>query len=359
MSFPSRSNALLTGASAGSKYDEKKEEKKPSWEELEKKRLRRLRREQTRLSLLGPRVKPKTREQEEEELRLRRKLAAHPFMLPSCSPSPQPIKPLPGQKKPEKKSLAVKSTGTRVDQGEFSSFKMPKLVDAETGATLSLTRSRWSCQEGRINLDARSIIEAGTGRMDIFPSVPRPANDVDISVFQGRSDLLTDYLRSGPLNNFFHRYWDPKVDEVVAPQGRINYLAEEGVDFGDSIARPPGSASRTSSRSSSRGRCRSRPTSRPASPLIFTPEPVMEDKAPREEIHIPDILSLTKDDNWSKMEEKLYNELLTMAKSYEETNILPRNRLWTTRNLLFISRLQNPAPMLPWNLYAANLSECV
>lgn len=100
--------------------------------------------------------------------------------------------------------------------------------DSGTGEELKFTASKWSSREGRVNLDSKSIIAVGTGRLDIAHNLVC-LNNEDLSLHSSEFDsptrrerhsLVQQFLKRGPLIPMFHRDWDPKTDSV---KNQVNY----------------------------------------------------------------------------------------------------------------------------------------
>jgi hypothetical protein len=91
-----------------------------------------------------------------------------------------------------------------------------EIIDAESGENLSLTVARWNCREGRVNMDSKSIIATGTGKLDISSRVKKD-NVQSSSISSSLSDniLVQRYKDNGPLNIMYHVNWDPKTNKLV------------------------------------------------------------------------------------------------------------------------------------------------
>lgn len=162
-----------------------------------------------------------------------------------------------------------------------SAGRVTPFVDAETGEPLKFSLARWNNREGRVNLDGRTIIEMGTGRLDISRRVqanpstssiasynsstiscidspnksPDNCNYVsfatdsitinspesvgnrihnhsiscgtyaqsDSGTVQTRHPLLTQYLKTGPINIKHNKYWNPRTNTVIVPKSEQDF----------------------------------------------------------------------------------------------------------------------------------------
>jgi len=89
------------------------------------------------------------------------------------------------------------------------------IVDAETGENISLTVARWNCREGRVNMDSKSIIATGTGKLDISSKVQNNVQPLTISSSISDNILVQKYKDNGPLNIMYHVDWDPKTNKLL------------------------------------------------------------------------------------------------------------------------------------------------
>jgi hypothetical protein len=114
-----------------------------------------------------------------------------------------------GKKKYGMAGESLKSTGFADD----ANHNAPVMFDAETGEPLKFTTSTWNGLEGKVNLSPKSILERGTGKIDVLHAS-------GISTKQNyrarESNPLVSFLEeSGPLNVRMHKDWDAKTDQVV------------------------------------------------------------------------------------------------------------------------------------------------
>eukprot|EP01035_Chromulina_nebulosa_P023152 gene23152-30003_t len=102
------------------------------------------------------------------------------------------------------------------------------IVDAETGENLSLTVARWNCREGRVNMDSKSIIATGTGKLDVSSRAMNNAQFLStISSPISDNTLVRKYIENGPLNIMYHVNWDSKTNTLLmdTPEG-VKTVAE-------------------------------------------------------------------------------------------------------------------------------------
>lgn len=126
-----------------------------------------------------------------------------------------------------------------------------ELVDAETGEPIKLSNARWNAVEGRLNLDAKTILAMGTGKLNIsnkdngtkLPPIPSSSSSPQRQQQQQylmqseenvrRHPLVTQYLLEGPMNARFHKYWNVREDQVDLNDETRPDIMEEGVDYYD------------------------------------------------------------------------------------------------------------------------------
>ena len=97
-----------------------------------------------------------------------------------------------------------------------------------TSALSSTNISRRNSYQPDTNLNAALLARA----LQSIPQTPHTALTEEIPTGHRRHPLLTQYLKEGPLNAMYHRYWDPRSNTVVAEDehGQPLEVAEEGVD---------------------------------------------------------------------------------------------------------------------------------
>ena len=82
------------------------------------------------------------------------------------------------------------------------------VYDAETNAPISFTKSVWTSKEGRLNMDAKTLLGMGTGSLNISKS---NENSTDI---EKKNDLVQLFHSKGPLVPIFHKKWSAKTGNV-------------------------------------------------------------------------------------------------------------------------------------------------
>ena len=126
--------------------------------------------------------------------------------------------------------------------------------DAETGEVISLTKAKWSSVEGRLNYNRQSIIDMGTGRLNLKRSMSSPTTSMKdimtesmkesihslpsnekwdpsmetMSITNDRPHpLVKKFLADGPINLRVHKLWSPKTDGLISqPELRVLYVEE-------------------------------------------------------------------------------------------------------------------------------------
>jgi len=102
-----------------------------------------------------------------------------------------------------------------------------KFYDAETGEEIGLTQAKWSAKEGRLDLDAHTILIMGTGKLDIKNRVAnrmKQGNNEDENIIENsqpeilsptkRHPLVQKFLDIGPLTPMFNSRWNPLTNEI-------------------------------------------------------------------------------------------------------------------------------------------------
>jgi hypothetical protein len=111
------------------------------------------------------------------------------------------------------------------------------IIDAETGESLTFTTSTWNGIEGKVNLSSETILNRGTGKIDVLKAdIPVPIS----STSTDSNPLVAYFMENGPLNVRMHKDWDPKSGKVVklppVTQRLINcqtVTAEKILEFDD------------------------------------------------------------------------------------------------------------------------------
>ena len=126
--------------------------------------------------------------------------------------------------------------------------------DAETGEVINLTKAKWSSVEGRLNYNRQTIIDMGTGRLNLKRSMSPTTSMKDImtesmkcsvhsvpsneewmpsmetmSITNDRPHpLVKKFLEEGPINLRVHKLWSPKTDALKPqPELRVLYVEEK------------------------------------------------------------------------------------------------------------------------------------
>lgn len=104
-----------------------------------------------------------------------------------------------------------------------------KFYDAETGEEISLTHAKWSSKEGRLDLDANTILNMGTGKLDISVKAARARNATTAKnedQFTASKPsaaptklhpLVQQFLEIGPLTPMFNKNWNIRTNKIEQP----------------------------------------------------------------------------------------------------------------------------------------------
>lgn len=102
----------------------------------------------------------------------------------------------------------------------------PMMVDAETGEPLKYTRAKWNAKEGRLSLTARTILDMGTGKLDIknrtMNNFDNGTNNVSSNIVAStsnvkRNPIIEEFLNHGPLTPMYHIHWNSLTNTVEDP----------------------------------------------------------------------------------------------------------------------------------------------
>jgi len=179
------------------------------------------------------------------------------------------------------------------------------IVDAESGENLSLTFARWNCREGRVNMDSKSIIATGTGKLDIS-SKAENNNMQSSSILSQISDniLVRRFKENGPLNIMYHVNWDPKTNKLVdKPELAVTVTA-------------------TATNS---------PVNKVTLPVDVLPSDLddpLENLTfdTNENIFSSETATLRDQSAWKQMQSKIFNDLFTMASQLERNKFLTHEK---------------------------------
>lgn len=105
----------------------------------------------------------------------------------------------------------------------------PMMVDAETGEPIGYTRAKWTAKEGRLSLTARTILDMGTGKLDIKTRCNPRSEEVSdesstISQQSRTNPIVKEFLQNGPLNPMYHKHWNPVTGTIEDPQEKFALL---------------------------------------------------------------------------------------------------------------------------------------
>eukprot|EP01038_Epipyxis_sp_PR26KG_P006214 gene6214-8559_t len=124
----------------------------------------------------------------------------------------------------------------------MKSLNKETIFDAETGAPLSVSLASWNAREGRLDLNANTILRMGTGSLDIKKhkiegktlnikqinnqnssinansknndAIANIGNCILPPINKSRHPLVTKFLDSGPLNPKVHRFWNATTGQI-------------------------------------------------------------------------------------------------------------------------------------------------
>ena len=99
-----------------------------------------------------------------------------------------------------------------------------QLIDAETNEPLELSRATWNVREGRINLNAKTILDMGTGRLDIKNRV---LDDNNIRYNHANSSSASRDI-SGSSNRYSDRDSNDVIDRVVYSGSHADLRLQNG-----------------------------------------------------------------------------------------------------------------------------------
>lgn len=103
----------------------------------------------------------------------------------------------------------------------------PAMIDAETGESLNYTRAKWTAKEGRLSLTAKTILDMGTGKLDIKNRANRKGgggtesdDKSDTKSHHSKTNpVVRQFLSEGPLTPMYHVNWNPLKNTVKDPIG--------------------------------------------------------------------------------------------------------------------------------------------
>jgi hypothetical protein len=135
-----------------------------------------------------------------------------------------------GLSKPPKPLAKEKVEEEELKREKFS--KNQDFVDAETGESLELTKAKWTAKEGRLSLTAKTILNMGTGKLDLklTSKERRDFSDKPLSIdstqLSRKHSLVDRFIAEGPLTPMMHKNWDPLTNEITRTE-EIEEIEEE------------------------------------------------------------------------------------------------------------------------------------
>jgi hypothetical protein len=94
--------------------------------------------------------------------------------------------------------------------------RLQMVKDAETGEEISLTESKWTKNDGRVNSDPRSIILMGTGRLLMEKSSAQPRAKSEMRSVRS-NPLAVAYEEQGPANPLHNLKTNPIARAKLRP----------------------------------------------------------------------------------------------------------------------------------------------
>jgi len=162
-----------------------------------------------------------------------------------------------------------------------------RIIDAETGSPLQLTNAKWSKYEGNVDpLNTRNMLQIGTGKLTIkepdleaekikvvddnkgkkntgkLSKFKKATNAIkaanllnkntngNISFEKSmtgpdpnsnktkRHPLVLKFMKEGPLNIAYHKYWNSRDDKVSAPEGEAANIIDSDYESDEEEKRP-------------------------------------------------------------------------------------------------------------------------
>ena len=100
--------------------------------------------------------------------------------------------------------------------------KDQEFFDEETGEPLQLTKAKWTPKEGRLSLNAKTILSMGTGLLDLkYSSHGERSSTYNPNLLrtppQNYHPLVSQFMADGPLTPMMHQNWNPRTDKVDLP----------------------------------------------------------------------------------------------------------------------------------------------
>jgi hypothetical protein len=181
----------------------------------------------------------------QEELRIRNKKLLQQNMVAAILGDTKsqipPLRDIRRQRRPFKPSsvspdILSKRQGTKLPaikqtQKKLAASVVADLQDAETGAAITYTADYWTGKEGRIDLNPKTIVSMGTGKLDIHKTKMGSSTDENIKDVHGetsfqrdtmsgsRHPLFQEFIKKGPLVERQHKWWSSHTDSIEVPDG--------------------------------------------------------------------------------------------------------------------------------------------
>jgi len=210
-----------------------------------------------------------------------------------------------------------------------------QFFDAETGEEISLTKANWSATEGRLDLDAHTILNMGTGKLDIRNRValqrnlPVDSNYKEIIPTMTFHPIVKQFLATGPLTPMFNKNWNPRTNEIDFNSSDIETLdtiPSHSLETRISSSLPPITSTKSTTLTESQGSISS--TFMFGSSSSKDGESTIQSYSTRKpSIHTPKSSSIRNtllgppdvliSGEWNSLLEKTYSELYTIAEQLE------------------------------------------
>ncbi|RYH12556.1 hypothetical protein EON65_37970 [archaeon] len=183
------------------------------------------------------------------------------------------------------------------------------IFDQETGEKISFTKAKWTPKEGRLSLNAKIILDMGTGRLDIkSKSLDQSSSFCAIESLQSYNsrfipnNRVTEFMVKGPLTPHMHVDWDPRSNKIR--RGEENSSVSEDLsshrDFSLAVSYLSNSVGGNDSYSYS--------------------------VQSKEESHL--LVAMIDEDQWSKLQNKIFSELFATLEIMEKNKSLTKEELF-------------------------------
>lgn len=169
------------------------------------------------------------------------------------------------------------------------------------------TKAKWTPTEGRLSLNAKVILDMGTGRLDIkSKSLDQPSSFYTTESLQSynsrfiTNSRVAEFMAKGPLTAHMHVDWDPRTNKIRRSDDNSTVSEDLSSHQDFSLA--------ISYLSSSVG----------GNDSYTAPS--------KEESH--QLVTMIDEDQWRKLEGKIFSELFTTLEMMEKNKFLTKEELF-------------------------------